>query len=163
MKGILIMAVSKSYDEMTDVTKFSTAIMRVGSSSLLGKFTKQLTQIHISLQVVIGVQSGELFSYIVFRRRGYDWSWISNANTIFLVDGNRTQGTGDVINSHTSSSDTTVFCNETVSQDTDIDYLWTISKAGSVKFRVGAVDVIPPAEFFPALKEILEATKALGK
>ena len=157
------MAVSKSYDEMTDITKFSTAVMRVGSSSKLGKFAKQLTQVHISLQVVIGVNQGELFSYIVFRRRGYDWSWISNADTIFLVDGNRTQGSGDVIDSHTSSTDSTVYCNETVSQETDIDYLWTISKANSVKFRVGAIDVVPPAEFFPALKEILEVTKNLGK
>jgi hypothetical protein len=157
------MAVSKSYDEMTDVTTFSTAVMRVGSSSMLGKFAKQLTPIHISLQVVIGVSSGELFSYIVFRRRGHDWSWISNADTIFLVDGNRTQGTGEVTNSHTSSNDSNVYCNETVTQDTDIDYLWAISKANSVKFRVGVIDVAPPAEFFPALKEVLDVTKSLGK
>jgi hypothetical protein len=163
MMEVLRMAVSKSYDEMTDITKYSTAVVRVGSSSMLGKFAKQLTQVHISLQVVIGISEGELFSYIVFRRRGYDWSWISNADTIFLVDGSRTQGTGEVIDSHTSSSDTTVYCNETVIQDTDIDYLWAISKAGSVKFRVGAIDVAPPAEFFTELKEILETTKGLGK
>lgn len=157
------MAISKEYDEMTDITKYSTPIVRVGGGGFLGKLAKQLVAVHTSMRVVVGIDSGNVFSYIVFSRRGSDWSWISDSSTIFLVDGVRTQGEGIVTNHFTSTSDSNVYCNEVVSQEVELDYLKDIAKATSVKFRIGRIDIVPPDEFFPNLKELLETTKKLGK
>ena len=151
------------YDEMTDITRYLSPIMRVGSNKWGGKLTKQLVQVHTAIRIIIGIDNGEIFSYLNFSRRGYDWSWISDAKTIFLVDGVRTLGEAQVLDSFTTAFNDKVLCNEEVSQDTDIEYLWKMSGAKNVKFRVGTIDVIPPDEFIPNLKEILEISKDLGK
>lgn len=155
--------ITKEYDEMTDITKYFSPVMRVGGSGYFSKIAKSLSQAHISIRIVIGINNGEVFSHLVFGRRGLDWSWISDASTIFLVDGVRTQGEALVGENFTTTNESTVYCNEYVSQETDIDYLRTISKASSVKFRVGRIDIVPPDEFIPNLKELLETTKNLGK
>jgi len=157
------MAISKEYDEMTDITKYSTPTVRVGGGGFINKLAKQLVAVHLSMRVVVGIDSGEVFAYIIFSRRGKDWSWINDSSTIFLVDGVRTQGEGLVTNHFTSTSGYDVFCNEVVSQEVDLDYLQAISDCTTIKFRVGKIDFVPPEEFFPNLEELLAVTKNLGK
>ena len=137
--------------------------VRVGGEGYFAKRAKLLTQRYIAIKAVVGINSGSLFAYLAFAKRDHDWSWVGDTNTIFLIDGVRTQGEGLLVENFTSVYESTVYCNEVVSQKVDLDYLWSISKASSVKFRVGRVDVIPPTEFFPKLTELLETTKNLGK
>jgi hypothetical protein len=155
--------ITKEYDEMTDITKYSTPYVRMGGNGYFAKRAKLLTQRYIALKAVVGIKDGNLTAYLAFAKRGDDWAWAGDTSTIFLVDGVRTQGEGSLVESFTSTYESTVFCNEVVSQKVELDYLKDIAKATSVKFRVGRLDIVPPEEFFPNLKELLETTKILGK
>ena len=157
------MAIKKEYDEMTDVTRYFSPFVRMGGEGYFAKRIKVLAPTYVAIRVIIGISEGKVFSHLGFARRGYDWAWVGDTSAIMLVDGVRTLGEGVLVDSSTVTTDSKVYCDEIVSLETDLDFLKTMSNASNIKIRIGQQDIVPPQEFIPSLKEILDVTKDLGK
>lgn len=153
------MGIRKTYDDMADRYQY------FGDSYQVHNDKNGFGQVWLSAAFVDLKQGGDTF-WIIAKRKANDWHWISNNDFILLVDNERFNGGGHVVDSEVTQEagffETKVLCNEEIHCGTDVAIMNLIANSQSVKFRLGNADFMLPAGLIADVKAIAEDVASTG-
>jgi hypothetical protein len=148
------MAVAKTYDEMADRNQY------LGDSTQVLNDLKGFGSVWMQPAFIDLKEGGDTF-WLIVARMGEEWDWIHNTNFIFLIDGERFMGVGD-IHKHEVLRETDGYIYEEIHCGGDLEILKLLANCKSAKFRLGEKDFVLEPSILADIKGIYEEIKSNG-
>ena len=148
------MAIVKSYDEMADRNQYQ------GDSTQVLDDLKGFGSIWMQPQFIDLKEGGDTF-WLAVVRMGADWYWLHNTHFIFLIDGERFMGVGNIQN-YEVLRETDGYILEEIHCGGDLEILKLLANCKSAKFRLGDKDFVLEPSILADIKEIYQDIKSNG-